>query len=140
MGFIKNIAREILWDEIKGLDMFKEKAQSFEKRTYELRNEIAEKERAFKEQLSKAEKDSFDKDIENQTLKRQIEEFQKENEFLKQYYNLDKEPSDEIKMKIHIDLEINRLKEENLKLIVKGNQPQYLPIMYPYYGFGRGFI
>lgn len=133
MGFIKNIAREVLCEEIKDLDMFKEKAQSFEKRTYELREEIVEKERAFKDQLSKAEKDSFDKDIEIKTLKRQMQDLKEENEFLKQYYDLDKEPSDEIKMKMHIDLEINRLKEENLKLIAKGNQPNYLPIPYSYY-------
>lgn len=61
---------------------------------------------------------------------------EKENEILRKYYDLDKEPTDEIKMKIHIDLEINRLKEENLKLaIIKSlsNDMQHYPYTYiPY--------
>ena len=61
------------------------------------------------------------------------ERITKENKILRKYYDLDKEPSDEIKTKIHIDLELNRVKEENLKLIAMVNrQPQYMPIPMPY--------
>lgn len=67
---------------------------------------------------------------------------EKENEISRKYYDLDKEPSDEIKTKIHIDLELNRLKEENMKLLtmVRAMQTYYPPV--PMYsaigGFGNG--
>lgn len=58
---------------------------------------------------------------------------EKENEILRKYYALDKEPTDEIKMKIHIDLEINRLKEENLRLhIIKSLSDNMQPYTYTY--------
>ena len=83
-----------------------------------------------------------DKDLKNQKifeLKNEIssmrdlgDAIQKENELLRKYYKLDEEPSDEIKTKIHIDLEINRLKEEIFKLTVMSNsmyrQPVYVPM------------
>lgn len=62
---------------------------------------------------------------------------EKENEILRKYYDFDKEPSDEIKTKIHIDLELNRLNEENIKLIamVRAIPTYYPPIpMYPKFG------
>lgn len=76
-------------------------------------------------------------------ITKEKKELEKENEILRQYYDLGKEPSDEIKTKIHIDLEINRLKEEKddlkneiLRLTAICRPPVYVPQHYPYYGFG----
>lgn len=76
---------------------------------------------------------------------KEIAKLKKENEILRQYYDLDKEPSDEIKMKIHIDLEINRLKEEKndlkneiLRLTEIYRSPVYIP--QPYYGYPFGCL
>lgn len=70
---------------------------------------------------------------EAQKINLELEKIKKENETLRKYYDLDKEPSDEIKMKIHIDLEINRMREEMLKLVVlQSQQPiYYMPPIYP---------
>lgn len=82
-----------------------------------------------------------DKDLKNQKIfeleneissaKELGDALQKENELLRKYYKLDEEPSDEIKAKIHIDLEINRLKEEMLKLTVMQNVAYRQPVYYP---------
>ena len=82
-----------------------------------------------------------DKDLKNQrifeleneisSIKELGDAFQKENELLRKYYKLDEEPSDEIKTKIHIDLEINRLKEEMFKLTVMQNVAYRQPVYYP---------
>ena len=70
-------------------------------------------------------------------LTRINEDTQKENEMLRKYYHLDEEPSDDVKMKIHIDLEINRLKEENIKLLLAIRQTSLIPtLIYPY-GFNN---
>ncbi len=63
---------------------------------------------------------------------------EKENNILRKYYDLDKEPSDEIKTKIHIDLEINKLKDDKQMLLgMLACQPahiqlqnSYLPVWY----------
>lgn len=137
MGFIKTIARSILRNEINDL---KEKAENFESRTYELREEMVNSENKYKAQLSDVAKERTEKDTEKILAEQKMRELEKENEILRQYYDLDKEPSDEIKMKMHIDLEINRLKEENLKLVAMRSQLAYIPQPYPVYRFGRGLF
>lgn len=82
-----------------------------------------------------------DKDLKNQRifeLEREIsnikemgDSLQKENEMLRKYYKLDEEPSDEIKTKIHIDLEVNRLKEEMFKLTAMQNVAYRQPVYFP---------
>ena len=82
-----------------------------------------------------------DKDLKNQrifeleneisSMKELGDALQKENELLRKYYKLDEEPSDEIKTKIHIDLEVNRLRDEVIKLTAMTNvmrPPTYYPM------------
>lgn len=133
MGFIKNIARKILQSEIEELKEECDKTKSWN-------NELLDKMSAFKYECeSKTLKAQNEKNIAEQKIK----ELEKENEILRQYYDLDKEPSDEIKAKIHIDLKINRLKEEKydlknevLRLTAICRPPVYIYQPYPYYGFG----
>lgn len=113
--------------------------KDFEFRNIELRGEMAALEASYKNQVDNAEKIVFEKDLEIKAGQAKIQELEKENELLRKYYKLDEDPPDEIKMKIHIDLEINRLKEENLKLIIMRGQMPYFPMPYPYYcSFGGG--
>lgn len=136
MGFLKKIARKILDDEIEN---YKPLTEGFQKRNIELRGEMEEKETEYREKIRLLEKENLEKNLEKSKADERIVELEKENEILKKYYDLGKEPSDEIKKKIHIDLEINRLKEENLKLIAMRSQVTYISQPYPFYGFGRGF-
>lgn len=123
MEILKKIARKILADEIDKLKDKCEKAESYNA-------ELLSKMSGFKDECESNQRIAESK----------AEKLEKENEILRKYYDLDKEPSDEIKMKIHIDLEINRLKEENLKIVAMAStsrQPiYYMPPVYP---FGRGF-
>ena len=73
----------------------------------------------------------FELESEISSMKELGDALQKENELLRKYYELDKEPSDEIKTKIHIDLEINRLKEELFKLTVMSNAMYRQPVYFP---------
>lgn len=119
MGFIKNIARKILQTEI----------ETYEKTIRDIQLDKISLENSKNREILRL----------TEETKKALEEkckIEKENEILRQYYDLDKEPSDEIKAKIHVDLEINRLKEENLKLIAMSRLPVYIPQPYPYYGFG----
>lgn len=82
---------------------------------------------------------------ENIELRSQIEKLEKENAVMREYYELDKELSDEIKTKIHIDLEINRLKEKiNELMMMNGstNAMLFSQARYsmPYYSFGRPYF
>lgn len=110
---LKRIARGILFREIESLE---EKAKHYENRNIELRGEMVKKENKLKNEKLELEKEIVKLQSEKAESERKSEELEKENEVLRKYYDLDKEPSDEIKMKIHIDLEINRLKEENMSL------------------------
>lgn len=73
----------------------------------------------------------FELENEIASMKEMGDSIQKENELLRKYYKLDEEPSDEIKTKIHIDLEINRLKEAMFKLTVMQNVAYRQPVYYP---------
>lgn len=73
----------------------------------------------------------FELESEISSMKELGDAFQKENELLRKYYKLDEEPSDEIKTKIHIDLEINRLKEEMFKLTAMQNVAYRQPVYFP---------
>lgn len=123
-----------LKQEIKSL---KERLADYESRNIELRGKITELENKIVDNQAEIESVKSEKRLAEQ----KTEEVKKENEILRKYYDLDKEPSDEIKMKIHIDLEVNRLKEENMKLLTIANrQPRYMlvPMPYPQYSpFGR---
>lgn len=133
MGFIKNIARKILQSEIEELKAECDKTKSWN-------NELLNKMSAFKDECeSKVSKAQNEKNIAEQKAR----ELEKENEIFRKYYDLEKEPSDEIKTKIHIDLEINRLKEEKddlkneiLRLTAICRPPVYALQPYPVYGFG----
>lgn len=59
---------------------------------------------------------------------------EKENNILRKYYDLDKEPSDEIKSKIHIDLEINKLKDDKQMLLgMLACRPTYVQLQNSYF-------
>ncbi len=139
---LKRIAKKILSDEIKKL---KDDKEDYERRNIELRGKMNELENKLIDKQSEINEVNSEKTL----TERKIKEVEKENEILRKYYDLDKEPSDEIKTKIHIDLEINRLKEEKddlknqvLQLTAICRPPVYIPQPYPVYppGFGRGFI
>lgn len=125
---LKWIARKILHDEIESLE---ESINTFRKGNIELCEIIEE----GKNKQSDLKKQIFE-------LKEEKERLANENEILRKYYELDKEPSDKIKAKIHIDLEINRLKEENMKFLTmaRAMPAYYLPV--PIYsaigGLGSG--
>lgn len=139
---LKRIAEKILSDEIEKL---KDDKERFESRNIELRGEMTELENKLIDKQSEINKVNSEKTL----TERKIKEVEKENEILRKYYDSDKEPSDEIKTKIHIDLEINRLKEEKddlknqvLQLTAICRPPVYIQQPYPVYspGFGRGFV
>lgn len=127
---LKWIARKILDNEIKCLEV---KANAFEHMNIDIAGEKEKLRQDYEAKINKLEKAKVRSDSEKIEAEKRANELEKENEILRKYYDLDKEPSDEIKAKIHIDLELNRVKEENLKLIAMVNrQPQYMPIPMPY--------
>lgn len=126
MEIFKKIARKILTDEITE---YENKIKQYESERGSYAELLLQKQTNHESELKKALEEKC--------------KLEKENEILRQYYDLDKEPSDEIKMKIHIDLEINRLKEEKddlkneiLRLTAICRPPVIVPQPYPYYGFG----
>lgn len=100
MEIIKNFARKVLQTEI---EEYRETISDLKT----CRHRMCDEKSDLLNSLSKIKKENAD--------------LKMENEILRKYYDLDKEPSDEIKAKIHIDLEINRLKQENLILALTGN-------------------
>lgn len=133
MFFIKDLARKVLHKEIEEI---KSELSDSKEKNIELKEEVE-----MLRSGSKALRNDFDKiELEKTKVQRELDDSQKENEILRKYYDLDKEPSDEIKLRIHIDLEVNRLKNENLKLIANGS-PVIVQQPYPIYTpqFGRMF-
>lgn len=133
MFFIKDLARKVLHKEIAEI---KNELSNSKEKNIELKEEVE-----MLRSGSKALRNDFDKiELEKTKAQRELDDSQKENEILRKYYDLDKEPSDEIKLRIHIDLEVNRLKNENLKLIANG-RPVIVQQPYPIYTpqFGRMF-
>lgn len=133
MFFIKDLARKVLHKEIAEI---KSELSNSKEKNIELKEEVE-----MLRSGSKALRNDFDKiELEKTKVQRELDDSQKENEILRKYYDLDKEPSDEIKLRIHIDLEVNRLKNENLKLIANG-RPVIVQQPYPIYTpqFGRMF-
>lgn len=131
IGFLKNIARSFLSDEITELE---EKACTFENRNIELRGQMTNNENCFSDQKLELEKEIIKIRGEKEDAVRKIDSLEKENQILRRYYDLNKEPSDEIKVKVHIDLEINRLRDENSKLLVMAHkQPIFIQQPYPVY-------
>lgn len=133
MFFIKDLARKVLRKEITEI---KSELSDSKEKNIELKEEVE-----MLRSGSKALRNDFDKiNFEKLKVQRELDETQKENKILRKYYDLDKEPSDEIKLRIHIDLEVNRLKNENLKLIANG-RPVIVQQPYPIYTpqFGRMF-
>lgn len=133
---LKRIAEKILYDEIKRL---KEDKEYYEKRNIELRGEMAELENKLSDKQTEINAINSEKAL----AEKRTKEVEKENEILRQYYDLEKEPSDEIKTKIHIDLEVNRLKEEKsdlknevLRLTALCRPPVYVPRFSPLCNIG----
>lgn len=127
---LKRIARKILDNEIKCLEV---KANAFEHRDIDIAREKQKLRQDYESKINELEKAKIKSDSGKIESEKKADRLEKENEILRKYYDLDKEPSDEIKMKMHIDLELNRVKEENLKLIAMVNrQPQYMPVPMPY--------
>lgn len=127
---LKWIARKILDNEIKCLEL---KINALENRDIDIAGEKEKLRQDYESKINELEKAKIKSDSEKIESEKKANELEKENEILRKYYDLDKEPSDEIKTKIHIGLELNRVKEENLKLIAMANrQPQYMPIPMPY--------
>lgn len=133
MFFVKDLARKFLHKEIAEI---KNELSNSKEKNIELKEEVE-----MLRSGSKALRNDFDKiELEKTKVQRELDDSQKENKILRKYYDLDKEPSDEIKLRIHIDLEVNRLKNEILKLIANG-RPVIVQQPYPIYTpqFGRMF-
>lgn len=133
MFFVKDLARKVLHKEIAEI---KNELSNSKEKNIELKEEVE-----MLRSGSKALRNDFDKiELEKTKVQRELDDSQKENKILRKYYDLDKEPSDEIKLRIHIDLEVNRLKNEILKLIANG-RPVIVQQPYPIYTsqFGRMF-
>lgn len=133
MFFAKDLARKVLHKEIAEI---KNELSNSKEKNIELKEEVE-----MLRSGSKALRNDFDKiELEKTKVQMELDDSQKENKILRKYYDLDKEPSDEIKLRIHIDLEVNRLKNENLKLIANG-RPVIVQQPYPIYTpqFGRMF-
>lgn len=112
------------------MQSLKEKLTDYESRNIELQGKMAELENRIIDKQVEIESVKSEKRLAEQ----RTEEVEKENEILRKYYDLDKEPSDEIKAKVHIDLEINRLKEDKMALIsIVNQQPRYIPMSYYQY-------
>lgn len=134
MFSIRDLARKVLRKEISEI---KSELSDSKEKNVELQEELE-----MLRNGSKTLRNDFDKiNLEKMKVQRELDEVKNENEILRKYYDLDKEPSDEIKLRIHIDLELNRLKEENLKLIAMHKPPTIIPQPYPMYTpqFGRIF-
>lgn len=134
MLFIKDLARKVLCKEIT--EIKSELSDSKEKNS-ELQEEID----GLRSRNKVLSENSIKIQLEVTEARKELNEVQKENEILRKYYDLDKEPSDEIKLRIHVDLELNRVKEENLKLIAMYKPPAIISQPYPMYTpqFGRTF-
>ncbi len=121
-------------------NIFRKQFNNFEQQI----NDLKEENGSMRSELSKTNdmiSEKADKicslETENSKLKTRTEKLEKENEILRKYYKLDEEPSDEIKAKIHIDLEINRLKEEKMQMAMLASRlpiTQMYPVYYPTFG------
>lgn len=115
---IKKIARMILKYEIRD---FETKIESLKEEKNEIQKEFS--------------KEQTDHNIckgEKAKLEIRCGELEQENEILRKYYDLDSEPSDEVKMKMHIDIEINKLKEECKSLKIENLFKSYVSFPQPY--------
>lgn len=133
---LKWIARKILNNEIKCLEA---KVNAFEHMDIDIAGEKEKLRQDYESKINELEKAKIKSDSEKIEYEKKANELEKENKILRKYYELDKEPSDDIKTKIHIDLEINRLKEDKMALISIVNQrPMYISMPYYQYSpFGR---
>lgn len=120
-----------LKQEIQSL---KERLADYESRNIELRGNMEEERNKLADEKLELRKEISKLQLEKAETERKSAELEKENDILRKYYDLDKEPSDEIKAKVHIDLEINRLKEDKMALIsIVNQQPRYIPMSYYQY-------
>ena len=105
MNFLKKIARKILANEIK--EMKDEKAHLYSDYCKAI-NERMDKQKENSHDLEKLRK-------EIEAYKKQIKDLTDKNEIMSKYYELDKDPSDEEKIKIRIDLKIHDLEMQLLE-------------------------
>jgi len=105
MNFLKKIARKILANEIK--EIKNEKARLYA----DYCKVINEKMDKQKENIHDMEKLHNEIDA----YKKQIRDLTDKNEIMSKYYELDKDPSDEEKIKIRIDLKIHDLELQLLE-------------------------
>jgi len=127
MNFLKKIARKILANEIK--EMKDEKANLYADYCKSI-NERMDKQRENIRDMEKLRK-------EIEAYKKQIKDLTDQNEIMRKYYELDKDPSDEEKIKIRIDLKIHDLEMQLYDLLnLYNSYPRYLipPIPYGSYG------
>lgn len=123
MDILKSIARKILAEEIN------QDHEQWERESGNLKND----KEILKDLVSKAEAETLKVEQEKAKVyiklisaEKKMKDLEQENAILREYYKLDEEPSEDIQLKIHINLEINRLKEELQKqqLMQIANQQQ----------------
>lgn len=112
---IRMIAKKILREELEG----------YEKEVNDIRSEKSkiesEKEREISIYIGKLTK-----------ANEEIERLKSENEVFKKYYELDKDPSEEVKTRIHVDLEVNRLKFELMRcMLMQSSSYLHVPYVFP---------
>lgn len=120
MNILKSMARKILAEEINEYERKIERAEFLSKES----DKEIEDLRKCKGQNDELERKNIVLRLDVENLQKEKEKISKENAILKEYYKLDEEPSPEIQLRIHINLEINRLKEELLKERLR---PAYAP-------------
>lgn len=105
MNFLKRIARKVLANEIK--EIKDEKAHLYSDYCKVI-NEKMDKQRENIHDMEKLRR-------EIDAYKKQIKDLTRQNEIMRKYYELDKDPSDEEKIKIRIDLKIHDLEMQLLE-------------------------
>ena len=118
----KKIARRVLTDELKQLERQSEYASATEENLRDSRQELAHLKERYKTAADKI-----------SSLKRKIDDLEYQNAMLREYYDIDKEPSDEIKMKMRINDRIHQLELEVTRLESRLLAPQVAYTLSPLY-------
>lgn len=122
---LKAIAKIILEDEIDELKEDKARAETEKDYAY---LKMAEKQKEAEYEHSLAIKHLN----ENTKLNAKIKELEEQNAILRQYYDLDKEASQETKDKMYLDLKYKEQEKEIAELKAKQPQVYVMPAPYPF--------
>ena len=121
---LKAIAKLILEDEIDRLKEDKARAETEKDYAY-LKMEEKQKEAEYEHSLAIKHLN------ENTELNEKIKKLEEQNAILRQYYDLDKEASQETKDKMYLDLKYKEQEKEIAELKARQPQVHVIPTPYP---------